>query len=72
MARFTLEIDCDNDAFGTSGYSISQEVARVLQCAARRIANQSVATDRNKLFDGNGNTVGKWGYDVGAQKPWRE
>lgn len=57
--KFTLEIDCDNDAFDGSP---QLELSRILQCAARRLASQGINTTNTALFDANGNKVGQWTY----------
>lgn len=53
--KFTLEIDCDNAAFGDTDSERGDEVARVLRDLARRVADGYLMV---YLRDANGNTVG--------------
>ena len=60
--RFTLEIDCDNEAFevfGDGGWRVStrREIERIAGSAAARIEDGESA---GNCRDSNGNTVGKW------------
>ncbi len=55
--RFTLEIECDNDAFEPSP---KMEIARILCATVKRIKS---GADSGPLFDENGNKVGKWGIE---------
>ncbi len=52
--RFTLTIDCDNDAFGRDP---ELEVARLLHLTAKRLYD-----GEGKLHDANGNTVGRFQF----------
>lgn len=52
---FKLEIETDNDAFGTSAHSTAREVARILRRLATRLDDG--ATD-GRIMDVNGNSVG--------------
>lgn len=54
MARFTLTIVCDNDAFVPNA---EVEVSRILRQAAYRVDMGHVSSN---LVDANGNTVGKF------------
>lgn len=55
--KFTLTIECDNEAFNTPTGTIGLEVARIL----RKLADGEPmpADGPYKLRDINGNTVGK-------------
>ena len=56
--KFKLEINrMDNAAFN-DGMGGREEVARILDKAASRIAD----TDEGVLLDGNGNVVGSWAF----------
>lgn len=56
MAKFTLEIELDNDAFTDDA---DMEIARLLRDAAKRV-NGGLLGRRGKMLlrDVNGNTVG--------------
>jgi len=60
--RFTLTIDCDNDAFGFD--QLAPEVASLLKYAAARVASGRIA---GHLADENGNTVGRFGFEDGPE-----
>lgn len=62
MARFTLTIDCDNDAFSDDPAS---EIARILRDASRRVDAHSGLCNGDTFHfrDSNGNIVGKAQYD---------
>lgn len=64
MAKFTIEIDCDNDAFREVG--IVSEIRRLLK-ATRWMIGQvlyvGMEVTTAPLLDHNGNKVGKWTYD---------
>lgn len=63
MARFTLTIDTDNDAFQPSP---GPELARILRDAAARVEYGDVREpgDERGLRDANGNTVGSMRLEV--------
>lgn len=54
MAKFTLEIEIDNDAFGDEP---EHEIARILKEFATAIHTYGIAS-KHSLRDLNGNTVG--------------
>lgn len=58
--KFTLEIDCDNDAFKDG--NVEAELYRVLQSVSRRIMSCGVTTTNTDVFDYNGNKVGQFAY----------
>lgn len=58
--RFTLTINCDNDAFEASP---ALEVQRILRSAARRVEAQGLRAPNTSLFDAYGNKVGQWTYE---------
>lgn len=53
--KFTLEIDCDNAAFGDSEDERHTEVARILTGLADQIEHGYI---KAQLYDANGNAVG--------------
>lgn len=55
--KFSLEINCDNDAFAPDP---GAEVARILRRAAKRI--DECPEDERGLQDVNGNHVGQWRF----------
>ena len=55
--KFTLAIDCDNDAFTPQPH---QEIARILRVAAARVETESVDCFLT-IRDFNGNDVGRFG-----------
>lgn len=58
--RFTVDIDCDNDAFGDRDMDVcDQEVARILRHLASQIEEGYLFC---YLTDSNGNRVGIAGY----------
>jgi len=67
MAKFTLEIDCDNAAFegiDEPGSGALAEVGRILGVESKRLQRAITSGKmRRGLMDGNGNTVGSWTYD---------
>ena len=56
MAKITIEITTDNQAFEDGNYSY--EVARILKNAAKRIETRDELEISFKLLDSNGNVVG--------------
>jgi len=64
MARFTIEIDTDNAAFGdetpNGGMERALELARILRTVANDL--ETVNASRTALHDVNGNVCGstKW------------
>lgn len=70
MAKFTLEIDCDNAAFEDIGEAQSgalAEVGRILGVASKKLQRATTTGKmRQGLMDGNGNSVGSWTYDPNA------
>lgn len=62
--RFTLTIDCDNDAFEDRP---TGEVERILLEMLER-GRLWKGTDRGELSDINGNTVGRFGFDDGEAR----
>lgn len=56
MAKFILELDTDNDAFGGE-WERGAEIARILRETADRVEGGS--WNLFKLLDINGNTVGQ-------------
>lgn len=58
--RFTLTIDCDNDAFGESGDTdaLQDEIASILTSAAQAVGSGGVTGE--SLHDSNGNVVGRY------------
>lgn len=64
--KFTLQIDCDNDAFAIdtdneeATLATAQEIARILTATARDIVQGAIMVDDVfTLRDANGNTVGR-------------
>jgi len=58
--RFTLTIDCDNDAFG----EYADEVSRILRHVAERLdgcMSEALIGPRS-VSDMNGNRVGSWEF----------
>ena len=55
MATFKLEINLDNDAFGSTPDEQADEIARILADVARQLRENGTMTPR----DINGNRVGK-------------
>jgi hypothetical protein len=58
--QFSIEINCDNDAFAESP---GAEIAMILRTAAKRLENGQTS---GKLFDANGNKVGT--FQLGDSK----
>jgi len=56
--KFTLHMDCDNDAFGDGAEEVGAEIARILRKAADTCASSIDANQSFNLFDANGNVVG--------------
>jgi hypothetical protein len=55
--NITITINCDNDAFG---HRPAREVSRILDHASAHIDAHGIRdSDGKKLFDINGNSVGK-------------
>ena len=61
MAKFTLEIRCDNAAFADDPHA---EVARILALVSGRLSN---GTNSGNAYDANGNTVGGFVLTLGAE-----
>ena len=59
MAKFTLEVRCDNTAFADDPHA---EVARILGFVSERLAN---GTNSGNAYDINGNTVGGFVLTLG-------
>lgn len=59
--RFTMQFDCDNEAFAVEGMmplaGACDEVARILRAIADRLEDETGGDVR----DINGNSVGFWG-----------
>lgn len=63
MAKmFTLTIECGNDLFANSEQDCDFEVARILRGCAADLEQGAPYTIT--LRDGNGNPVGKCGYNA--------
>lgn len=58
--KFIIEIAVDNAAF--DGYARDAEVARILRDTATKVDN---GVDGGRVYDINGNTVGRFGYTEG-------
>jgi hypothetical protein len=56
MAKFTVQMTCDNAAFEEPG----PEVARILLELSRKVAGGFFDRDCGLLIDENGNEVGAW------------
>ena len=61
--KFTIEFNCDNDAFGETTEELTQEVARIVTQTAERVSYLGNPRDRMAgieycLRDVNGNRVG--------------
>lgn len=67
MAKFMLDMDCDNAAFGGADgadeFARNSEVARILRAIAEKLDQDLI---NGPCYDANGNTVGDWGF-VGAE-----
>ena len=62
MTMFTMQIDCDNAAFGENWPNLIAEVARVLRDTAMRL--EAVGSPVNyTVRDINGNRVGWFRFD---------
>ena len=57
MTLFTLQIECDNDAFTPDTEGPSTELERILYVVARNVA---LGRSASVVVDVNGNTVGSW------------
>jgi len=55
--RFTLTIDCDNEAFGER----LGEVSSILYSAYVKVGHDGIESD--SLRDSNGNTVGRFSFE---------
>jgi hypothetical protein len=64
--KFELWIQCDNAAFSDS--SMFDEVARLMDVAAKRIAS---GTRSGALLDTNGNSVGRFDFSTGEHPQLR-
>jgi hypothetical protein len=60
MARFTVEFDCDNAAFGDSPIERLDEVARILHALGDHLENIEQGYPLGSVRDVNGNVVGRW------------
>jgi len=63
MAKLTIEMDCDNDAFADG---FGDEVTRILlQIADRIIVNSARGKDTaaGSVMDVNGNRCGTWRFE---------
>lgn len=56
---FKLAINVDAAAFGDNDMDRREEVARILEDAARKVRNGDIANHYVNLYDYNGNAVGK-------------
>jgi hypothetical protein len=54
---FTLNIETDNDAFGTEGYERNDEISRILHDVAGKVAD---GWNTGKARDAGGFVVGEW------------
>ena len=59
--KFTLTLNCDNDAFSDSDGARSAEIARILRTIARRIRDYDESSGMAR--DRYGNTVGTFFLD---------
>ena len=57
--KVTIEIQCDNAAFGEDEYGQSVEVARILDALVDDLTQVSAVPAMKKLYDINGNKVGQ-------------
>lgn len=62
--EYSLEIVCENAAFGESVMERGAEITRILREAADRIENGSLG---GSLYDYNGNRVGDHGINCWAE-----
>lgn len=63
MAKFTLEISCDNAAFeDDAGQEIANILARVGSAVLVHNLGVQARSDWAALYDSNGNRVGAWDY----------
>lgn len=68
MAKFTLEIECDNAAFQVDGADVAgqgalPEVGRILEVIAIRLKRTTTTGSAwAGILDGNGKRVGAWDY----------
>lgn len=68
MSRFTLTIDCDNEAFEPNPAAELRRILRDLGDSQRLYegidpADRRYGANEGSLRDGNGNTVGGWRFD---------
>jgi hypothetical protein len=56
---FNLKFETDNDAFGDSFASRSDECARILREIAETLSGK-YAEDCGTIRDANGNSIGRW------------
>ena len=57
MATFKLEIEMENAAFEPAP---GEELSRILNALAVRLAGMDGLADEGSIMDVNGNSVGKW------------
>jgi hypothetical protein len=62
MAKFTLSIDCGNDAFSDAPLT---EVSRILTATAKQLADNG-KPQHAALRDYSGNTCGEWTFTPDA------
>lgn len=65
MAKFTLEINCDNAAFEDD---LTPELALLIYKTAETIAQFNLLSDdiqevSKRIYDTNGNAVGHWKFE---------
>ncbi len=69
--KFTLEINCDNAAFGNTPIEVREETARILTLAAARLQQHenpvAVCGQACVLRDSNGNRVGTAKFTEGGE-----
>ena len=58
--RFTINMTCDNAAFGRHGDGPQFEVARILRRIADRLEFNTIEPTWHTVLDVNGNDVGRW------------
>lgn len=72
--KFTLEIDCDNDAFTCNGVEsvafATVEVARILKECEQKLGSDGHS--HSALWDVNGNRVGFYKFVGGVARAKRE
>lgn len=57
--KFTLEITCDNAAFGDDEESLATQTAFILRHVSARVDS---GTFQGKIYDENGNVVGSYQF----------